>query len=88
MTETKKRELKAKQAKGGFAFILKQAFKFSPFFLIPRVVIYYFLDEKPFEIRMIFEWLMVSFFTSLGVCAVNWYFQKRLYEKSLSQSTK
>src|SRR5205809_166708 len=58
MTETKKRELKAKQAKGGFAFILKQAFKFSPFFLIPRVVIYYFLDEKPFEIRMIVECFM------------------------------
>lgn len=88
MTEKEMREWKAKQKKGRFSFVLEQAFKFTPLFMIPRGLVYYFLGEKPFGIGLIFEWLVVSFFTSWAVCGVNWYFQQRRYEKSLSQSSR
>jgi hypothetical protein len=82
MSEREIKEWETEQEKGSFSFIIEEAIKFTPLFLLPRPFIYYFWGEQPFGFGKVFEWIFESFFTSFAVCTFLWFSQQRSYKKS------
>ena len=88
MSKQEIQDWEAKQSRGSYRLILENALQWTPLFIISNSVIYYFFGTKPFGNQLIFEWVTVSFFISLGICAYNWFREQRTSEKSLSQKVK